>query len=459
MRGNGSTFWQEGMMDVFGAIKQVVGIGVVVIGLAGPAWADPEPKDPFVASIEAALQKNPRVLAASAQLKAALEREPQSRSLLMPTVDLTASVGHDHISWKNGDASSGPKSYGLSLTQSIFNQKALVGLRQTKPFIASYEQDLQAAIQSVFLDAAAAAVEVLQASEVLQLARKNVERLKHHLEATRSRFQVGEITRTDVSQAESRLATAEANLVRSESALSLSQARFQEITGAPVPEGLQLPGFRENLEELPRVESQIRAAERPELLASGLRLKIAEEEVEMKRAAHMPSISLSAKASRSHDEEISNTIDPVNKYAVNLGLTMPIYSGGLIVSQTSEALALKEAKSAELERLRLQVVREVEAAILELHSARAADASLETALRAANDALDGVDREYRVGTRTALDLLDARNEAFSVQTELAKSRFARVLAGFRLLHAMGRLNLDALTLNSPQSGASADRQP
>ncbi|MBF0191319.1 MAG: TolC family outer membrane protein [Magnetococcales bacterium] len=433
-------------------IKRLLGIGVAVIGLSGAALAGTGESDPFVASIEAALQKNPRVTAAAAQLKAALERLPQSRALLMPTIDFSASRSHSRLEWSGGAGSStDPGTVGLSLTQSVFNQKALVGFRQTRPYIASVEQDAQAAIQAVFLDAASAVVEVLQATEVVRLAKNNRELLKHHLEATRSRFTVGEITRTDVSQAEARLATAEANLVRSENTLAVARARFQEVVGGPVPEGLHLPGFREKLEALPRSELQTRAGERPDLVAAILRLKVAADEVDMKRAAHMPTVSLSAKASRNWGEEISNTIDPVNKYAVDLGVTVPIYAGGMVVSQTAEALARQDAQGAEVERLRLQITREVEAAALDLHSARAADVALETALKAANDALDGVDRESRVGTRTALDLLDARNEAFSAQTELAKSRFGMVHSGFRLLHAMGRLTLDALTLTPPGS--------
>ncbi|MBF0271020.1 MAG: TolC family outer membrane protein [Magnetococcales bacterium] len=444
---------------MFAVIKRLFGIGVAMIGLTGAALAGSGATDPFVASMEAALQKNPKIIAAAAQLKAALERLPQSRALLMPTLDLNASRGHSRLEWSGGGSSStDPAVVGLSLTQSLFNQKALVGFRQTKPYIASVEQDAQAAIQAVFLEAASTAVEVLQASEVVRLAKNNRELLKHHLEATRSRFKVGEITRTDVSQAESRLASAEANLVRSENTLAVARARFQEVTGGPVPEGLHLPGFRDKLDDLPRSELQTRAAERPDLVAAILRLKVAEDEVDLKRAGHMPSVALSAKASRNWGEEISNTIDPVNKYAVDLGVTVPIYAGGMVVSQTAEALARQEAQAAEVERLRLQITREVEAAALDLHSARAADVALETALKAADDALDGVDREYRVGTRTALDLLDARNEAFSAETELAKSRFGMVNSGFRLLHAMGRLTLEALTLNPPQTGDRPSRE-
>ncbi|MBF0613817.1 MAG: TolC family outer membrane protein [Magnetococcales bacterium] len=440
-------------------IKRAVGIAVTVCLWSGMAWAAPEANDPFVAAMEAALGKNPKVVGAAAQLRSAMERLPQARAQLKPTVDFNASLTHNHISWNSGDSSADAKVYGLSLTQPLYNPKAMANLRLSRPFVAASEQDLQAAIQGVFLEAATTVVEVLQAREVVRLAKNNRELLQHHLDATRSRFKVGEITRTDVSQAEARLAQAEATQVRAENTLAVNRARFQEVVGSAVPEGLRLPGFRERLEDLTLSELQIRSADRPELLAALLRSKVAEEDIELKRAGHLPSISLNARANRSNDEEISGTTDPLNKYTVDVGLSVPLYAGGMVVSQTAESVARKEAQDADLERLRFQVNREVASARLDLHSARAADKALETALRAANDALDGVEREYQVGTRTALDLLDARNEAFSAQTELARSRFGIVLSGFRLLYAVGRLNLDALTLNAPQPGETPTEQP
>ncbi|MBF0340245.1 MAG: TolC family outer membrane protein [Magnetococcales bacterium] len=446
------------MASVIAVIKHVFRIGVVLIGISGGALAAATQNDPFVGSIEAALQKNPRTAAAEAQLRAAMERWPQSWALLKPTIDLNASLSHNRTRWNSGVVSTDPEIVGLSLTQAIFNQKALIGLRQARPYVASFEQDLQAAIQGVFLDAASATIDVMQGAEVVSLARNNRELLQHHLEATRSRYKVGEITRTDVSQAESRLAAAQANLVRSENTLAVARARFQEVTGVKVPEGLRLPGFREDLQRDSLVDLQMRAVERPDFMAARMRLQVAEEDVELKRAGHMPTVSLSAKTSRTRGEELAGTTDPLSKYSVDLGLTMPIYAGGMTVSQTAESLARKEATAADLERLRLQVVREVEAALLDLHSARAAHTALETGLKAANDALAGVEKEYQVGTRTALDLLDARNEAFTAQTELAKSRFGLVMAGFKLLHAMGRLNLDALTWETGQTREPAPKK-
>ncbi|MBF0439699.1 MAG: TolC family protein, partial [Magnetococcales bacterium] len=171
----------------------------------------------------------------------------------------------------------------------------------------------------------------------------------------------------------------------------------------------------------------------------------------------LPSVSLSARATRSWGEEAIASVDSLNRYGVDLGLTVPIYAGGLTDSQVVEARARKEAQSAEVDRLKRLAMREVESAFLDLQSAHAADMALKTALSAANEALDGVEREFSVGTRSALDLLDAQNEAFSVQTELAKSRFAIALSQFRLLSAMGMLTLDALKIAVLQDMESKEK--
>ncbi|MEO5334146.1 MAG: TolC family outer membrane protein [Magnetococcus sp. YQC-5] len=425
-----------------------IGMGVIGICwiLSGQSVMAGVQEDAFLASIHAALQKNPRANGSALQLKAAQERLPQSKALLYPNIDLNASRSHNRTEWSGGSASTDPLSLGVVLTQSLYNQKAWVGLRQTKPYVASFESDLQGVIQGVFMETASAIVEVLQFKEVLGLAVNNRDRLAQHLDATRTRFKVGEITRTDVSQAQARLATAEAMLVRAENALAVGRSRFQELTGGPVPEGLILPEFKAGFMDAPLPELQRAIQSRPDLMAAKLRSQVAEEEVAMKRAAHMPTVALTARATRSKGDEMY--ADPVDRYVVDVGVSLPIFAGGMTVSQTSEALARKEAQDAEVDRLTRLATREVESAYLDLQSARAADVALQTALNAAKEALEGVQKEYQVGTRTALDLLDAQNESFSAQTELAKSRFAIVLAQFRLLHTLGRLSLDALILPS-----------
>ncbi|MBF0128136.1 MAG: TolC family outer membrane protein, partial [Magnetococcales bacterium] len=422
------------MTGLLAVRMMVFGIGCsLLLGWSPPAGAQDADKDPFFSAVRAAVQKNPRAQTVAARLKAARERFPQSQAAFLPTIDLSASRSHTLSDWAGGHNATDPLSMVLTLTQPLFNKKATVGLQQTKPYIAAFEYDLQAVLQSVFLDTALVIVEVLQAQEVVRLAENNRNLLKHHLEATRSRYDAGEITRTDVSHAESRLASAEANLVHTGNQLAVTRARFFELTGENLPEGLLIPEFHPGIMNATLTALQEWAVMRPDLVAAKLRLQVADEEVDLRRASHWPSVAMTAKAGRRWGDELAGTRDPMDQYVVDLGLSVPIFSGGLTVSQVRESLANKEAQDAEVERLQRLLTREVESALLDLHSARAAETSLNTALEAANAALDGVQREFEVGTRTALDLLDAQNSAFSAQTELAKGRFAIITAQFRLL--------------------------
>ncbi|MBF0126545.1 MAG: TolC family outer membrane protein [Magnetococcales bacterium] len=419
--------------------------GIVLIGLCAlMVTAQASGVGSFVESVQAALQKHPRTLAAAAQLRAAREKHQQSRALLLPGVELSATRTRHQLEWPGNSAGSDPLSLNLSLTQAVFNRKALIGLAQSRPYIAAWEFDLQWTIQGVFLETASVLVELLQAMEVRRLASNNRDLLRHHLEETRARFKVGQLTGTDVSQGESRLALAEANLVRAANSVAVGRSRFREMTGEAASEGLALPGLREGVLTGTLEQLLARGASRPDLEAARLRVQVAGGEVEMKRAAHWPTVALTARAGRGWGEEIGGTTDPVDRYEVGVGVSLPVFSGGMTVSETAEALARKEGLDAELERLQRLMEREVESAFLELQSVQAAEASLQSALRAAEAALKGVEQEFKVGTRTSLDLLDARNDLFSARTELAKSGFAMVLARFRLLSSLGELTTEAL---------------
>ncbi|MBF0294206.1 MAG: TolC family outer membrane protein [Magnetococcales bacterium] len=398
----------------------------------------------FVEPVEAAMHGNPRTQAAEARLRAAKEKHNQSRALLRPSIDASLSRTHTDLTWPEHHTSTDPLMLGVTLKQSLYSQKAWIALRQSRPYIAAGEAELRAAMQGVFLDTVVAITELLQAREVAQLAGNNRELIARHLEETRARFKVGQLTITDVSRAEARLSAAEANLVRSGSALAVARARFQEMTGLEEPENLALPEVRSGLLELPLERMLERGSARPDLEAARLRLRVAEEEVAMKRAGHLPTVALTLKAARGWGEEIAGTTDPVGHYEVGVGVSVPVYAGGMTVAETDEALALRDAQQAEVELLRRRMTREVESAVRDLQGLEAADRSLRGSLSAAELAMRGVEEEFRVGTRTALELLDARNEEFTARTELTRNRFALSLARFRLLAAMGELTLEAL---------------
>ncbi len=403
---------------------------------------------PFVQAVQTALTQNPRARAARSSLEAAREQITQTRAALLPSVSLSGSRTHNRTNWKpDGTTTSDPASLGFSLSQVIFNRQTLIAYEQSEPYVAAYAAELESTVQGVFMEVANVVVSLLQAREVASLAANNLMVTRRQLEATRARYRVGEITRTDVSQAEARLASARADQVSADNAVAVARAQFQEVVGRTTPDGLNLPAFRidPKKRELDRWFQD--AKNRPDLRAARYRLQVTEMNIDLQKAGHWPTLSLTSTATRNWNERTTGRDDPVDRYTLGVSLSLPLYAGGGTVSKTDQARAQRDSEKALLDRLQLQALREVEEAYLNYRSAHAITNALESAVKAAKAALDGVEREFQVGARTALDLLDAQNELFSVRTERAKSHFSVLLAQFQLLKAAGRLNLGALKVD------------
>lgn len=403
-----------------------------------------------------ALDQNPKVKAAQARLDSAREKIPQSRAALMPDLSFNASASHKDTDWMGGRVKTDPEEAGFALTQPLFNWKAVVALQQTDPYVQAAAADVAATRQSTLLELTKTAIELLQAQEVAKLAQNNVTLTHRHLESTELRFKVGELTRTDVNQAQARYSSAEAELIRADNDVLVSRVRFLELAGMEPPAGLTLPSPALGRAEQAPVADMLN--QRPDLHAARLRLDVAQKDVDLAKAGHLPTVNLTSSATRYADQEVGRK-DPVDESLVKVELSLPLFSGGETFSKTREAVAAREAQRAEVERLRLQVVREIEQAQFEVKSSRASEQAFAAAVKANESALAGVSEEFKVGTRTALDLLDAQHESFTAQTDLARSRFRVVLARYQLLYAAGQLDPSVLWPDAPQKPAGAPPAP
>lgn len=405
--------------------------------------------EPFVQAVTVALGQNPAIKAAQANLVAAQERVPQSRSVLLPNVAFHLTPNQSHSRWSGGHSTESSLVAGVTLSQVLYNRSALIALDQTSPWIGAYGDDLDGAVQGVFLKVAKAVVDLLQAREIAQLAGNNLQVMQRHLSATRSRHQVGEITRTDVSQAEARLAAAQADKTRGENNAAVAQAHFFEVVGQVAPDKMALPDFRQTLTDAALADWLAQWEQRPDLRAATKRLTVVESTIEQERAGHWPTVALTSTANQTWQR---GDREEVERYNVGMKVELPVFSGGMTQSKTVEAQAKRDAQVAQLDLLRRQIQREIEQAYLELKSSQALATSFETIVAASRLARDGVEREFHVGSRTALDLLDAEHELFSNQTELAKNRYSLALARFQMLWAVGRLTLEELVFKpSPAS--------
>ncbi|MBF0399428.1 MAG: TolC family outer membrane protein [Magnetococcales bacterium] len=406
--------------------------------------------DSFIQALTHALDHNPEIKAAQAKLVAAQERLPQSRAELMPNLAVNVTPNSSHSSWRGGGTSGQSVVVGATLSQMLYNRPVLIALDQTVPWIGAAADDLDGVMQTVFFKVAKATVDLLQAKEIVRLAENNQRVMQQHLTSTQTRHRVGELTRTNISQAEARLATAHADHTRANNDLAVARAQFFEVVGKPAGESLSLPRFRHSPGEGSLESWLVQLEQRPDMRATSKRLSVAESAIKQEQAGHWPTLSLSSGAShvwqKGGTTVVSTTEEEADSYTLGMRMDLPLYSGGMTLSKTAEAQARRDAQWAELDRLRRQAYREIEKAYLDLQSSQALTTSFNSIVAAAKMARDGVEREFRVGTRTSLDLLDSERELFSNQTNLAKNRYSLELARFQMLLVVGRLTLEELLL-------------
>ncbi|ABK43243.1 type I secretion outer membrane protein, TolC family [Magnetococcus marinus MC-1] len=421
-------------------------LAALVVGLPLGALQAQE-QHPFAAAVMQALQTNPDVRSSRASLDSAKEKPVGTTAALRPTITFTSTATHTASFYGTTKSKSDPRAYKLDLSQPIYNKQLFVADEQAMPYVEAAKEDVQNTLQDTILSVAEVYVGLLEAQEVAALSVNNLKVTSSQLEATRARFEVGEITRTDVRQGEARVASAEAQVKSNQNAVSVSEAKYREVVGMPPPQQMPVPSVEDALmhRDLDQLIAQAEA-HRPDLLAAQERLKVDQLGVNYARAGHYPTLTFSANGTFTDDAEISTKTQDSRAYTFVLTAEVPVYEGGGTQSTLRQAKHTLAASRADLDSQVLQIRREVEEALLNYRSALAVVTSYESALAASQDALNGVEQEFQVGTRTALDLLDQQNEVFRNQTELAKQRFNVILARFRLLSATGELTLANLGL-------------
>ena len=259
----------------------------------------------------------------------------------------------------------------------------------------------------------------------------------------RDRFEVGEITRTDVAQAEARLSGAQAQLAAAQAQLAASRANYAQIVGI-TPTGLADP---DSLPELP--ESLADAAEtaleiNPQILSARYGEIAASKGVQIARANRRPDVSLSASAGENRDADFSGDVQ--GSATVRAQLSIPLFTGGLNASRVREALAAEDQARLQVAQARRVVTEEVTTAWNNLLAARAVIESSREAVRANEIAFEGVEQEAFVGLRTTLDVLDAEQELLNSRLELVRAERDLYVASYNLLQTMGVLDVARLAL-------------
>jgi outer membrane protein len=392
---------------------------------------------------------NPELQAARASLRATDEQVPQALSGWRPTVSVSGSYGRESYEQNTStqidrEIGLNPKNLTFTVSQPLFRgfrtQNATEGAENT---IKAARGSLTATEQSVLLSAASTYMDVLRDMSVLELNVNNEQVLRRQLDATTDRFEVGEITRTDVSQAEARYAGAVASRIAAESDLQATRATFEQIIGVP-PENLEWPDEVSGLPTTLEDSIQLAESQQPSLIAAEYTARAAVDNVREVRGELLPTVSL--EASSTQNWESSNHDSYSNVQAVVATVSVPLYQAGSVYSRLRAAKSSAGQSRLEVDLTQQQVRASAVQSWESLQSARAQIDSLTSQVDSSRIALEGVQREAQVGSRTVLDVLDAEQELLDAQVNLVLARRNERVASFQLLSAVGMLTAQSLGL-------------
>jgi outer membrane protein len=397
-----------------------------------------------------AYRNNPQLNAQRANARSMDENVPRALSGYRPTVNATADVGYQHTDTTTtttgrviGDIV--PRGVGVTATQTLFNGlRTGNSVRQAEQNVFAGREGLRVIEQSVLLDAATFYMNVLRDTAILDLSRRNVEVLEEQLRQTRDRFNVGEVTRTDVAQAEARLAAARSQVLVAESNLITSRANYRRVIGVePVALAAGTPVDRLSPSTLAGAVAR-GTAENPNVTAAMYGIDVQLLQVKINEGALYPTVTLQGNVTQRYGTSVV-TSQAFSASVVGL-VSIPIYQGGqeyALIRQSKETLAQQRLI---MEQQRDLVRQTVQAGWGDLLARKAQIQSSQAQVAAAEIALNGVREEARVGQRTTLDVLNAQQELVNARVALVTAQRDRVVASYALLAATGRLSPQTLGL-------------
>ncbi|RDJ21276.1 channel protein TolC [Bosea caraganae] len=408
------------------------------------------------AALSRAYNGNPTLNSQRAQVRVTNENVPQALSGYRPQITASADIGaeitNSHIPTVGGVSNrsterTAPRGVGVQVSQNIFNGGGTAsGVSAAESQVLGARATLQNTEQNVLLDAATSYMNVLRDTAILNLNRNNVEVLEEQLRQTRDRFQVGEVTRTDVAQAEARLSSAQSQAILAESNLKTSIARYRQNVGVE-PKSLAPGRPVENL--LPKsLDVALRSAlvVHPAIVAALHGVDVAELQVKVTESDLYPSLDVIGSVARRYDNQFGG--DKVNTASIVGRLTIPIYEGGQIYSRTRQAKETAGQRRIDVDTQRDTVRAAVVSAWGGLDAAKAQIIAAQAQVQAAETALAGVREEAKVGQRTTLDVLNAQQELVSARSTLVTAQRDRVVASYSVLSATGKLSATTLKLKT-----------
>lgn len=399
-------------------------------------------------ALASAYATNPTIQAERANQRANDENVSQANAGWRPTVVVTGDVGaqltDQTIGGINQTETRIPSNAAITLTQPIYSGGTTTAqIASAEALVQAGRENLRATEQDVLLDVVTVYLDVLQNYAVVQLNLNNEARLRRQLEAAQDRFNVGEITRTDVSQAEAALSRAAADRAQAEGNLIAARAAYARAVGNR-PGQLEPPPPLPTLPKSEEASLAIAEKENPDLLAAVRTAESAKADIRATSGQLLPQLDVETLASHSRDG--SGAGDTNTTVRVRGVVTVPIYQAGAVYSgvrQQRDVHNQREIQVLEIQRLVNEGVTQSWEA---LETARARITAGRAEVRANEIALEGVIQEAQVGSRTTLDVLDAEQDLLDSQVALVQAERDEYVAAYQLLDAIGRLDVRRLDI-------------
>jgi outer membrane protein len=430
---------------------------VLLLALAGPV---PALADTIEAALVRAYQNNPQLNAQRAFVRSTDEGVPQALSGYRPKVAVTASGGSqytDTLSTAGGSVIgpvvknriagfNAPRSVGATVTQNLFNgQQTANKTRAAESQVSAAREGLRVLEQTVLLSAATIYMDYLRDSAIVEVQKSNVRVLEQTLKQTKDRFNVGEVTRTDVAQSEAQLAAGKTQQLTAESNLTTTRSNFRRIIGnEPValapgsPVDRYLPATLAGAIELGLTQN-------PNVTAAMFGIDVSYLQVKVNEGALLPTLNLQASVQQAYEQQM--TIYSSFGASAVAQLNIPIFQGGAeyaLIRQSKETLAQQRLV---LEQQRDQTRANVVTAWGQLVAGKAQVQSAQAQVTASEIALNGVREEAKAGQRTTLDVLNAQQALVNARVALVTAQHDRVVASYSTVDKIGRLS--PIVLNLP----------
>lgn len=421
---------------------------VLLMACAGPT---PALADTIEAALVRAYQNNPQLNAQRASVRSIDENVPQALSGYRPKVNLTVSGGYQY---QDVTASAGtsairatgiPQSYGATVTQTLYNgQQTANRTRAAESQVSGAREGLRVLEQTVLLQGATIYMDYLRDAAIVEVQKSNTRVLEQTLKQTRDRFNVGEVTRTDVAQSEAQLAAGRTQQLTAESNLTTTRSNFRRIIGSE-PNNLApgSPVDRFLPSTLPQAVTTS-LTENPSVTAAMFGIDVNFLQVKINEGALLPTVTLQASAQEAEQQSIS----VARQFGASAiaQLSVPVYQGGAeyaLIRQSKETLAQQRLG---LETTRDQTRANVVTAWGQLVAGKAQVSSAQAQVTASEIALNGVREEAKAGQRTTLDVLNAQQALVNARVALVTAQHDRVVASYSVLNSVGRLSPQVLRL-------------